>query len=461
MSYDTDSSLGVAHRDAALSGAHDALGHFHDHVLWGTTMQRKLAALGAATILAGGLTACSTDAGTEADVESDPTAALTEAVNGLGEFTGVEMTFSFDGDVEALTDDVGDAQAAELLINSSIVVRARGEDETDAQVQLVVDLDGSEALDVRFLPGSELYFRADLDTVRAVADDPSFDASIDQAVQGAEMFGAGELVQAVVDGEWVQLTGIEQMMEMAGGMSAGAGVEEPTEEEAEAMAQQLVGALETFLDEDVSVAYVGSEDAGEHVRATTDGAALQGLLEEVTTIASEAAGAAAVPPIDEDIPADAEIVIDAWIADGVLSQVGIDISAYDDEAPAGTFFLIGIADFDGDIETPDAATTFDLFGLLGGAMGGMGDMGDMGGFDDPALEDPALDDPALDDPALDDPALDDPALEDPADDAGVDGAPPADAACLPQDEVDQMLDMGAITEEELDQLQDLGALEIC
>lgn len=412
-------------------------------------MRRHLAALGAATILAGGLAACSSGAGTEADVESDPSSALREAVNALSEFSGVEATLSLDGDASALAEDMGDERTAELVLGSSITVRATGETEEDAQVQLVVDIDGAEAVDVRYLPEERLYFRVDLDAIRAAADDPDFDSSVDEAVSGAQMFGAGELANAVVAGEWVQLTGISQLMEMAEGM---AGAEQPTDEEAEALADKLVGALDRFLDEDVEVAYVGSEDAGEHVRATTDGAALQELLEELTAIAAEAGGAGAAPPVDEGIDPDEEIIVDAWIADGALSQVGIDLAAYDDEVPAGTFLLIAIADFDGDIEQPEAATEFDLFGLLGGAMGGM--MGDLEGLGEMPGELP--DDGGVDDAAGDDAGeLPDDGAEDGAgDDAG-------DLGCIPQEEIDSMLDSGMLTEEDLQELEELGALEIC
>ena len=411
-------------------------------------MRRHLAALGAATILAGSLAACSSDGGTEADVESDPGAALQEAVSALGDFTGVELTMTIDGDASALAEDIGDEDDAQLLLDSALVLRARGESEADAQVQFVVDLGGTEVADIRFLPEQQLFFRVDLDAIGEVVDDPNFEQGLDEAVSGAEMFGAGDLATAVVNGDWVQLTGLEQFIEMAGNM-AGVEQEEPSEEEVEDLQQQIVGALEDFLDEDVQVEYVGSEDAGERVRATTDGAALQELTEEITAIASEAGGVDTPPIENGEIPADEEITVDAWIADGRLTQIGFDLGSVEDGAPEGTSLLIAIDDFDGDVEAPEAATEFDLFGLLGSAMGGMGgDLGEM------PTDDGATDDGAVDDSSVDDGAAEDGAAEDGAGD-------PLGGECLTQEQLDDLVAQGAGTEEELQQAIDAGVLQVC
>ena len=70
-----------------------------------------------------------------------------------------------------------------------------------------------------------------------------------------------------------------------------------------------------------------------------------------------------------DLPPDEQITVDAWIDDGVLTQLGYDLASADGGAPAGTFLLMNIGEFTGSVEAPDEATPFDLFEVIGGFLG--------------------------------------------------------------------------------------------
>jgi hypothetical protein len=420
-------------------------------------MRSKLAALGAGLLLAGGLTACNDES---SEVESDPSGSLSEAVRGLEDYEGVELTLAFDGDQEAIEASLEDPDAARLLLDSQISIRARGESEDDTQVEMVVDLDGNDAVEVRVLPPQRLFFRVDVEAISEVVDDPEFDQGVQEVREGAAQFGFGDLADDVAAGNWIELTGLEQLEEMLGAQ----GEEEPSEEEIEDLQQRIVGALERFLDEDVEVSYVGSEDNGERVRATTDGASVNELLSEITEIAGEAGGvdAGQLQGLDqEEIPSDEQVVLDAWIDDGVLAQVGFDLSTIEeadgDGAPEGTYILLGIAEFTGTIEAPDEATEFDLFGLVGGFMGGMGAEPGM----EPGVEpdgDPGAEpgtEPDVDGD-LDDEPVDG---GDPEADPGED---PAAAECVEQEEIDAVVEQGGDeAQAEIDEAIEAGMIEVC
>lgn len=340
---------------------------------------KGLAALGAGLLLTTGLTACGNGGGT--DVQEDPKTALSEAVEALGDYDGIELTFALDGDRDAIiaaSDGEADAEDAELILDSSMVLRAAGESEDDAQAEFVVNLGGADVVEMRVLPEQRLFVRVDLDAIGDVVDDPGFAEGVDEAFGQAEAFGLGEFATAVRSGDWIELKGIEQLTEFAEGMSGEQQQEEEiTEEDVEDVRARIVDALQRFLDEDVALTYVGEESAGERVTATTTQADLLALFEEIATLASDLGG---VDPemLGADVPeaGDEPVELDFWIADGRLSQVGFDLAQADDsgDMPEGTYMLAAIAEFTGSVEAPAEATEIDLFAImgqfLGGAMGG-------------------------------------------------------------------------------------------
>jgi hypothetical protein len=400
-----------------------------------------------AALLAGSLAACS---GGGPDVEQDPEAALEEAVGALADYDGIELVLGIDGDRDAIaaTDDDLDETQIDLILDSTVVIRAAGDSEEDAQAEVLVDLAGERAFELRFLPEQQLFVRLDLDAVGRAVDDPSLVEQLDDATSAAEEFGLADLAGAVRAGEWVQLTGIEQLTEFAGGASGdtdGAS-EEPTEEEVEDVRERLVAALQRFLERDVDVTYVGEDEVGERVTATTTQAALASLTEELSTIASDLSGVDGDQlGLDDAAPegGDEPVEVDLWIDDGRLSQVGFDLGAVADDgesAPEGTFIVARIAEFDGSVGAPEESTEIDLFAIFGSLFGG--------GL--PGLDGAAPGDGALGDGAADDAAPDDGAAEG-----------PLGGGCIPQAQLDELTGGDEAAEAEIQEAIDAGLIEVC
>lgn len=401
----------------------------------------RFAGLGAGLLLATGLTACG---GGGADVESDPKQALADAIEALGEYDGVEMLFSIDGDREALAlaaDGELDHETTELLLESTVLVRAAGEDEADAQGEIVVSLRGQDSVEMRILPEERFFLRVDLDAIGEAIGEADLAADLDELVAAAEQFGLGEVAEVVRAGGWIELLGADQLTEMAG---MPGGTEEPSEEEIEDVRDQLVTTMQRFLDEDVEVEHMGDESAGERVRATTTEADLADLFDEVTTMLGDLGGidAEALGGLPETSGSDDPVHIDFWLDGGELSQVGFDLGQLgDDGAPEGTYILVAIEEFTGSVEAPDDATQVDLMEVLGGLFGGPGGFTGMEDGMEPGLEG-----------EFDEGEFDEGDLE---------GEDPLGGECVPQEEIDELTGGDPELEAEFDMLLEMGVLEVC
>jgi hypothetical protein len=399
-------------------------------------MRRTSTTTAAAALLAVTLTACG---GGGPDVESDPEAAVREAIEALGDYEGIELIASIDADEDALVasaeGDLGEDDVR-LLLGSEVVVRAVVADDEggSGQAEVIVDLGGETVAELRAVDEEAIYVRLDPDAAAEALDDPDLRASLDDAISSVDEFGLGDLATTIRDGEWVRLTGLQQFAEATG-------AEEPTEEEAADLRSRLVGSLQRFLDEDVEVTYVGEEDAGERVTATTTASALAELLEEVTSAAGDLGGLAGEDlGFDPDEVGDDPVAVDVWLDRGRLSQVGFDLASLAEQgegAPEGTFLLVGVEEFSGSVDAPSEATDVDLlqvFGqLLGGAPGGGGGAPG-GGGDAPDADAP---------------------------DAGETDGEPLGGGCIPQDEIDAVTGGDPEAEAEIEAAVDAGLIEIC
>jgi hypothetical protein len=413
---------------------------------------RRLLALLTVLLLAATTVACDRVGGTS--VEDDPEGALREALEALADYDGIELLLQLSADetarAQALAEGDMTEDELELLLTSSVLVRASGTDDEDGAAEFVVTIDDTAVAELRVLPDLDLYLRLDLDAILELVDDPEARQTIDEFATQADAFGLRDVVEAAQRGEWIQVTGLEQLMNLFGGPQP---QDEVDEEEAERLAEELSAAAVRFLDEDVSVTYVGSDDAGERVRATTDGAALRDFLEEVSAIAASSEALAGADPQDlagefDDLPADATITFDAWISGGELTQIAIDLGALDDsgEIEGELLLVVGIAEFTGSIDAPDEAAQVDLFGLMGGFLGGLGGPGgDL--FEDDPFADDGFDDEGVEDESFDEDGFDE-------DEFGAD--------CLTEEDLDEM--RAFLDEEqqaELDQAIEAGMIPVC
>lgn len=345
-------------------------------------MRRSLPSLLAALLLALGLVACGDD---QAQVEQNPTEALRQAISELADYDGIELTFSIAGDAEAAQEAGMSAEEYELLSASSLLLRATGEDE-DTQLQLVLNLRDSEAADVRFLGGDRLFARIDLDAIGDEIDDPGFQRDLDEVIDAARMFGLGAAAESLREGEWIEVTGIDQLATM---FEEEAGEPDtPSEEEFAQLQQRMAAALERFVEQDAEVTAIGSEDAGERVRITATGEDLDRLFTELASIVDDVSGGVDPSELQGEFDDVDTVTVDAWISGGRLTQVGLDIGQFEEDIDADRiFFLVGIDEFRGSVDAPSAATQLDVFELMGSMFGEDGDLT----FDEDLDEDVFLD----------------------------------------------------------------------
>jgi hypothetical protein len=428
--------------------------------------RRRLRALSSALALALLATGCDTapDVVEEAvasgpSVEDDPQGALQRAVAALGDWEGLEAELRLDADAEARTEAMAEgevtADEVALLLGSSIELRAAGLDEQgNAAVETAVVVDGSSVFDLQVSSDERLFLRVDLETLSSLSDDAE-PGDLDDLVAEARMLGLGEVAQAAADGRWVEIIGIDDVMELAEAEATDRSDEpEVDEEELDALDSRVATAFERFVDEDLAVGYVGSDDAGEQVRVTTDGASLEALLDELATEVDrtgllEDAGPGGLDDLDVD--PDTVVSIDAWIQGGELRRLAIDLGALDeaDELPGELLLTITLEEFTGTITEPDDAEPFDVLALAGAFLGGTGDepfgeLGDLEGSGDAVSGDLGGDEPVG---GSDTDSL-----------VGGDGEP----RCIGEEELELVEQFGS--SEELDQLEELfetGVLERC
>jgi hypothetical protein len=389
-------------------------------------------------------TACGGD---DAGVEDDPESALRDALEELADYDGFELLFQLSADEEAraqaLREDDFTEEELERLLTASVLVRATTQgDEDEGAAEAILTVDDEPIAELRALPDLDLYLRIDLDAIAELSDDPEMRSEIDALAQQAEAFGLRDAVEAAQRGDWIRVTGLEQLINLIG---EGPAAQDTTdEEEAERLTEEIADAAVRFVDEDVSVTYVGSDDAGERVRATTDGAAVRRFLDEVGSIAASSDALGGTDPQDLagdlDIDEDQTIDLDAWISGGRLTQIAVDLGALDEEGETeGELLLvIGIDEFTGTIDAPEDAAKVDLFGLIGGFMGGLDGLGE-----DP-FEDGTFDEGEFDEGEFDEGEFDE------------------GEACITEEEIEEMRDfLEPEEQEELDAAIEAGLLPVC
>ena len=423
---------------------------------------RRASALLATVVLAFTAVACA-----DQDVEEDPRGALRDAIMAFRDYSGIELTIGAELDEAAQASARTEGDFSEdqltLLTDSSLTVRGvEGDGDEDGQSEFVLVVGDETVLTVRALADYELYTLVDLPAIERVADaldtEGDFQQGLAEFEQMAGMFGLGQVMSAARNAEWVRVAGLQQMIEMA--EQEAPEEDQPDDADLEALAREVGERLLDFLeDDDVQVAHVGSDDAGERVRITATGVQLRELAVDLVESLDEVAGADPTglgmqapevrAELEDAIPDDVQISLDAWIDGGELSQVAVDVfdlarAADADDVPDGEFLIaVAISEFDGPIEAPDTDVTFDVFEIFGAMMGDLGDLGA-----DPFAEDPFADD----------------GFEEMPDEQMPDEQPGFEEdLCITEDQLEQMLEQMPEEQRDLDEdeLEELLGVPIC
>lgn len=361
-------------------------------------IRHRLVTLGVGLALVG--SACG---GSALDVAADPSGAVVQAFQNMDDWDGAAFTLRLDSDLDsliAMDDGAGDMtpELARALLSSFVELRGTAgedpEDTADDQFQMRVHVDDLDAFELRTL-GSDLYVRAAVrDLVERYDTTGTGMADLEKGIAQVRSFGM-DFADTAVDGGWLKIEGGEQLASMMMGM---AGTPTPDPSEAEALAAEATAVFERFVEEDVSVTYVGAEDAGEHVRLTANGSALLDLAEEMLDVLGPFGGAAFGAAADPSVMmgqlrleagTDADrftLPFEVWIRGDTVSRVGFDVVAmYEanralfeedgDHMPDGVerfAVLVDVEPFGGGVDAPGDATVVDVFSIFGRLMNSMG-----------------------------------------------------------------------------------------
>lgn len=328
-----------------------------------TSLRRLAAPLLAGALLLG---ACS-DGGGEQEAAENPEQAFTDALDALAEYEGVTLVMTIEADPAALEADDTPPEVAEAIVNSSITISAKGETAENAQAEVTINVDGNEDAAQIAAVDQSIYLRADVgELVEKFGGDTS---QVDAFAQQASAQGF-DFAQALVDGEWVGIEGVDEIAEQLGLPQASADPEQ---------AAQVADQIAQILEKNADVSSEGSDDVGAHLVVTVP---LRDTLQELMGALQEVAGAPAGSlPTDglSEVP-DADIPIDVWVSDGRLVQVELDVvaiaEATGEEPPEGVdefAIRFTIDEFTEDVEAPDDFTAIDVQQLIqsffGAAMG--------------------------------------------------------------------------------------------
>lgn len=296
----------------------------------------------------------------------DPQATLTSALENLEGSAGTTMQVSLQSTAEslqALASNGGEALSAEdaqKVLDSSVTISSNfEEDPAKAAAQLVVNVAGDDDLELRVL-GHSFYVRADVRSLlETFGQDP---AMADQLAQQAAMSGLG-FVQPLIDGEWLEVKGLEEMMSQAGAQPT------PTEEQ-----RKVLSGLVESLEGATTVTSEGDDDVGEHLVASVRLRDAYEHLQKAVADLGQLPAAGGLPATSE-VP-DETIEVDLWVDDGRLTQVEFDFLQLRDfegaEIPEGVDEMavrVALSEFSGQVDRPAGAVPVDLQQVFQGMLG--------------------------------------------------------------------------------------------
>ena len=319
-----------------------------------TSLRRLAAPFLAGALLLG---ACADGGGGEEEAAENPKQAFTDAIEALSEYEGVTLVLTIEADPADLEEDDTPPEVAEAIVNSSLTISAKGETAEDSQAQIVVNVDGEDAAEIRAIDQS-LYLRASVgDLVEQFGGDP---AQVQAFAQQASAQGF-DFAQALVDGEWVGVEGLDELAKQFG-----VPVATPDPEQAAHLADRIGEILES----NAEVTSEGTDDVGAHlVLSVPLRDTAEDLVEALQTLGGAPAGTFPTDGLS-DIP-DTDIPIDVWISDGRLVQVEFDIvaiaTAAGDPPPEGVddfAIRMTIDEFTDDVAPPDDFVEIDVQQLL-------------------------------------------------------------------------------------------------
>jgi hypothetical protein len=326
---------------------------------------RKLLILAVAAVLFAG--ACGGEDATE-----NPQGSINDAVEALSDYEGITITLSIDStsdDLVALSEGSLTAEQAQQILDSSFTASSTNtEDPQEAEAEFSVDIAGqADSLEVKFVDGT-LYLRAD---VAGIMDTFGADSSqLDAFRQQAGSQPGFEFVEPALNGEWIALTGFNQLLEQAGS----------SQNDLTGAQQKAIDGFANALKEDTEVEAADKDGPGTNLVVTANLRDIYQSLVDLQENFGQAAGE--IPSVDE-VP-DENVTVDTWVDGDRLTQVQLDLTQFKDfpeaEFPEGVdqfAITVGLEEFSGGVAAPEGATEVDINQIMQSMFGGLG--GDTGG----------------------------------------------------------------------------------
>jgi hypothetical protein len=344
-------------------------------------MRRRFTSLAALTTVAVvTLTGCGSSSGGSSTASKDPKTAFSTGLAGLSDTDALTVTLKLETTADQLlgfAKESGDSltpQVAGQIASAAIVFETKTSDGSHLS-ELKPGAKSTAATRIAFQDGGRTYaeLRALSDALYAQADVKSLlelfqqkpSAYADLSARAAQM---PVFAQALVQGKWVSLD-LNALKSLAG--QFGGAAASPSQQQS----QKLLNDLEAVLTKDLTVTRVGEEDQGDHLKLTTQSRQFVTDLMQTVTADIPAASLATASFKPSEVP-DHSIVVDAWVKDGALSKLSVDVVQFappKEVKPGDSLPVVLQFDRSGDdIAKPDGATPIDttqLFSLLG-SLGG-------------------------------------------------------------------------------------------
>lgn len=365
--------------------------------------RRLPAAVVAAGVLAATLAGCGSSGKEKAAQTKDltPQQALSQSVSALDDRDALAVTLK----VAVSTDDLKalsakgssgkpltDAQAR-LITGGDVQITARTSDGsklkdakpgTPAAVAVAVHTDGGAIVEFRSVDGKALFLRADVKKIVEIAGKPA--SSID--AQLANVPPQLSFLKDAVAGKWLKLdvAALQNLAKTYGGSA----IPSADPSAAAAARSKLLAALQR----DVTATRAAPTDRGDHLVLT---GSTRTLAKDVVGAFTSAfpSGNAALSAIKTDKVPDTPVTLDAFVKDGRLSVLSLDVSQFATGKAkadfAGKPFPLEMT-FSSDvpkIDAPADAVTVDLQQILGAFLGARGGSARGGSSSTATLEAPA------------------------------------------------------------------------
>jgi hypothetical protein len=336
-----------------------------------------VAAAAVALVLAG----CGNGSSSGHSVPKDPKGELAASVTNLGESDTLGATVKLEIPPAALqqlartqgerltAQDAAAISAAQLVIeakttNGKNLADLKSGDQNATAVAIRAIDNGHTYLEMRVLSG-DLYLQGDV---------KGFLGLIHQAKAYEEVKARAaslpDFVKALVAGKWVSLNGAA-----AQGLASQFGVQTGEQSGSkQSQTSKMINDLKSLLNKDVSVTRVGSDDKGDHLRLSGNAKTL--VNDTYQSFSSAVPGGAALSQAKPQKVPSQVVTVDAWVKDGVLSEISIDMSQFLDKKDSASGqplpVTLTFTQEGDDITKPSDVTPIDLtqLGALFGALAG-------------------------------------------------------------------------------------------